>query len=396
MGKSNKVSLNQIIGNVIGNLRLKNTNNIKDDFARWACEAENKIGAEQSYKRYECEVVIRNRKASLPPNFVYLNAVKYGNKILPTTKRSFRMFNKGVRQGLADSVESNFSGGQIKTDRPGVPLSVDILLGGVFSAMDVIVVTFTSSNCGAVSTNSFNYVVLVTDTLDTIAEAISNQINAINNLGYSSTFGTERFNVTGDNPDVNFTTTLYTDSAMGTLTECVVQKRVPSKKNTVSASGSSSDPILKSKNLADANVTKLNTGINAQGVGGNVSGYSYNYDISPTDEVFSIDNGCINFNVNDNERIGLSYMGIDLDEEGWPLISSLHEDAVTHYIMYMHKSSEYWAGKLPHHVYKELQGRWVWLCGQARGDDEMPNSEELKYLSNMWMQLIPPPTKENF
>ena len=77
----NKVSLNQIIGNVIGNLRITDTNNIKDDFARWACEAENKIGSEQSYKRHECELVIHNRKAALPPNFIYLHALKYGNLV---------------------------------------------------------------------------------------------------------------------------------------------------------------------------------------------------------------------------------------------------------------------------------------------------------------------------
>jgi len=248
MENANKVSLNRIIGNVIGNLRIKNTNDIHDDFARWACEAVNKIGSKQSYRRFECELNIRNRKAPLPPNFVYLNAVKYGNKILPVTKRSFRLFNKGE--------------------------------------------------------------------------------------------------------DTN--------------------------------------------NLANANVAKLNTGINAQGSSGSITGYSYNYDIAPSDQVFSIDNGCINFNVNDDERIGISYMGIDLDEEGWPLIAEVHEDAVTHYVMYMYKAADYWAGKMNRGTYKDLETRWFDLCGQARGDDEMPNSEEMKYLSSMWMQLIPPPSKENF
>jgi hypothetical protein len=36
------------------------------------------------------------------------------------------------------------------------------------------------------------------------------------------------------------------------------------------------------------------------------------------------------------------------------------------------------------------------LCGQARGDDELPSAEEMKYLANMWMQLVPLPSLENF
>jgi len=78
------------------------------------------------------------------------------------------------------------------------------------------------------------------------------------------------------------------------------------------------------------------------------------------------------------------------------VISETHEDAVTAYLMYMYKGVQYYNGKLPKHVHQTLEYRWYDLCGQARGDDEMPDSEEMKYLSNMWMQLIPPPTKEIF
>ena len=89
-------------------------------------------------------------------------------------------------------------------------------------------------------------------------------------------------------------------------------------------------------------------------------------------------------------------MGVDLDEDGWPLISETHEDAVTAYIMYMHKSIDFYNGKIPQYVHFELKTRWFDLCSQARGDDELPNSEELKYLANLWMQLTPLPSPENF
>ena len=391
----NRVSLDRIIGNVIGNLGIKVTNNLKDDFARWACEGVNKIGSTSSYERHECELVIRNRKASLPPNFVYLNAIKLGNRIINTTKRSFRLFNKGAKSNVLDP--DNFNGGQIITDVPGIPLSLNILLSGAFVSGDLITITITTNNCGTVASNTFQYLVLPADTTVTIIAAISNLINAINGLPYIAVPGNNLINVTGLTPEVSFQIALFTDSIGGFLNQAVIQKRVPPKKNTINTGNSNTNPITTSSNLADASVAKLNTGINMN-VGSNNSswGGAYNYDVDPTDDVFSIDNGCINFNTIDGTRIGISYMGVLLDEHGWPLISEIHEDAVTAYIMYMYKSVEYYQGKLPQHVHQELKNRWLDLCGQARGDDELPNSEEYKYLSSMWMQLIPPPSKENF
>lgn len=390
-----KVSLNQIIGNVIGNLGLKNTNNLKDDFARWACEAENKIGSTSSYRRFECELVVKNRKATLPPNFVYLNAMKVGNQFIPITKRSFRMFNKGpeIQAPTQNSSISNPS--TISCNNViGVPLVIAVNLSGAFMAGDLINITITHNNCGAISSNTFNYVVTVGQSLSDIALAITTQINAITNLGYSATPGNDQFFITGDSPENNFQVTLYTDSATGFLSQSVTQKRVPTKKETNTVTKGSSIQTH-SNNLASPAVENLNTGINAQGVSG-IYGYSYNYDDNINASVFSIDNGCINFNAVDDTRIGISYMGIDLDEDGWPMISEIHEDAVTHYIMYMYKSIDFYNDKMSVGAFDRLERRWFDLCGQARGDDELPNSEELKYLSNMWMQLVPLPSKEIF
>ena len=89
-------------------------------------------------------------------------------------------------------------------------------------------------------------------------------------------------------------------------------------------------------------------------------------------------------------------MGVELDDEGWPLISETHEDAVTAYIMYMHKAISFYNGKTPLYVHNELKTRWFDLCGQARGDDELPDAEEMKYLTNIWMQMVPLPSLENF
>jgi len=212
MKDSHKVSINRIIGNVIGNLGIKNVNNSIDDFARWAIEAENKIGATDSYKHFECDITINNKKAALPPNFVYLEGLKLGDSFLNVSYREFRMFNNGS-----------------------------------------------------------------------------------------------------------------------------------------------------------------------------------------TANIFSIVNGFIFVNsLDDGKKIGISYQGFDLDDDGWPMINRQHEDAVSHYLMYMYKARRFYEGKLPHVVFKELEQRWYWLAGQARGDSELPDTQEMKYLGNQHNQLLPLPPKQFF
>jgi hypothetical protein len=64
--------------------------------------------------------------------------------------------------------------------------------------------------------------------------------------------------------------------------------------------------------------------------------------------------------------------------------------------MWKYKAVEFYKGKLPQAIFKELEQRWYWLCAQARGDDEMPNEKELQYLGTMWNQLLPLPPKQYF
>ena len=249
MKNSHKVSINRIIGNVIGNLDIKNVNNSIDDFASWAIEAENKIGATDSYKHFECEITINNKKASLPPNFVYLEGLKLGDSFLNVSYREFRMFGNNISSNLANNTAANINTG----------------------------VTANFRNDG---------------------------------LGFN--FGTS-------------------DSSGGTA------------------------------------------------------------------NIFSIVNGFIYVNsLSDGKKIGISYQGFDLDDDGWPMINRQHEDAVSHYLMYMYKARRFYEGKLPHIVFKELESRWLWLCGQARGDSEMPDTQEMIYLSNQHNSLLPAKPKQNF
>ena len=71
------------------------------------------------------------------------------------------------------------------------------------------------------------------------------------------------------------------------------------------------------------------------------------------------------------------------------MIKEGHETAVAQYIMWQMKLIEFYNGKLPQYITKELEKRWYFLCGKARGDDGMPTSEELKQIGSMWNTLLP-------
>jgi hypothetical protein len=111
----------------------------------------------------------------------------------------------------------------------------------------------------------------------------------------------------------------------------------------------------------------------------------------------SIDNGYVNISSNLKTGEGsLAYLAISLDDDGYPQIQQGHEDAIVAYCIWKMKLPDYINGKVPGHVYAELQSRWVWLCGQVRGEDELPNAKELDYLATMFNQIIPLPNKNLF
>ena len=41
------------------------------------------------------------------------------------------------------------------------------------------------------------------------------------------------------------------------------------------------------------------------------------------------------------------------------------------------------------YVVKELEKRWYFLCGKARGDDNMPTAAELKQIGKIWNTMVP-------
>tara|TARA_B100000424_G_scaffold111209_1_gene83629 strand:+ start:143 stop:1216 length:1074 start_codon:yes stop_codon:yes gene_type:complete len=88
-------------------------------------------------------------------------------------------------------------------------------------------------------------------------------------------------------------------------------------------------------------------------------------------------------------EITIVYSAYPTDSNGFPMIKESHATAVAQYIMWQYKNIEFINGQLPMYIVKEIEKRWYFLCSKARGDDNMPTSEELKQIGRIWNTLVP-------
>ena len=400
MSYQNRISLYTIIGNFAGNTGINNVNDMLDDLARWATEAEMHIGSRQSYERYECEIEIKDYIACLPKNFLYLNAIKHGNNILEVTKKDFRLFNKGGSfANMENAIVTNLNSGNLVVETPGCPLVLNVNFSGVFVEGEVIALSITANNCGKVQTNTFDYTVLAGDTLNTIVLAFYNLINAMINLPYSVSYSDTYIQITGCDANVNFEINPYTYSILGCVDVTIYQSRVAPKKQRSGEACVDENLIRRqSNNLAFRGAASLNTGntrLSHQGTGTHISSRAF-YGTDSFISKYSIENGKIYFNMIQNDRVGISYMGIMVDENGWPMVAESHADAISAYLIYMWTKRKFIMGKIQGQVYQAMKSEWEWKCGQTRGEDELPDSKELEYLANQHNQLLPLPNKNFF
>jgi|TARA_R110002096_G_scaffold17667_7_gene61000 hypothetical protein len=84
----------------------------------------------------------------------------------------------------------------------------------------------------------------------------------------------------------------------------------------------------------------------------------------------------------------IAYSAVSVDADGYPTIKQGHEDAVAQYIMWRFKSVEYYNGKIARYIVQDLEKRWYWLCGQARGNDNLPSEAEMRNVAKYWNTLI--------
>ena len=104
---------------------------------------------------------------------------------------------------------------------------------------------------------------------------------------------------------------------------------------------------------------------------------------------YYVEGNRLNIQHDNLDEITIVYLAYPVDLRGWPKIKEGHETAVAQYIMWQTKLIQFYNGELPQYIVKELEKRWYYLCGKARGDDGMPTSEELTQIGNMWNTLVP-------
>ena len=104
---------------------------------------------------------------------------------------------------------------------------------------------------------------------------------------------------------------------------------------------------------------------------------------------YYLSSGFIQFSIVPDSEIQISYIALETDDDGYPTIEANHEDAVSHYIMYKYKARDYYNQKLPRFIYMDMKQEWNRLCAQARGNDNMPNKNQMRNIYKIWNSLIP-------
>jgi hypothetical protein len=92
-----------------------------------------------------------------------------------------------------------------------------------------------------------------------------------------------------------------------------------------------------------------------------------------------------------NSTICITYLGIPVDDEGYPLIpNDIHYlEACANYVTYMLDKREWRKGQIADKVLDRSERDYLWSVGAAKGSANMPNVAQLEALKNVWVRLIP-------
>jgi hypothetical protein len=96
-------------------------------------------------------------------------------------------------------------------------------------------------------------------------------------------------------------------------------------------------------------------------------------------------------------KVSLTYLGIPIDDEGYPLIPDdvYFIEACAKYVMYMLDYREWRKGDMPDKVLQKSEQDYLFYVNSARGSANMPNERQLRNLKNIWVRLVPNMNDEN-
>jgi hypothetical protein len=92
-----------------------------------------------------------------------------------------------------------------------------------------------------------------------------------------------------------------------------------------------------------------------------------------------------------NNEICISYLGIPVDEDGYPMIPAdiYFYKACVSYITSILDYREWRKGNIPKDVMMKSEQNWLFYVNSARGSANLPNLAQLENLKNLMTRLIP-------
>ncbi len=79
----------------------------------------------------------------------------------------------------------------------------------------------------------------------------------------------------------------------------------------------------------------------------------------------------------------IHYYAIPMDDVGYPLILQSHRDAIRAFCLYQLNTANLLTHKISLPEYRTLEARWMDLCAQARGKDNLPTRQQMGRAANM-------------
>lgn len=97
------------------------------------------------------------------------------------------------------------------------------------------------------------------------------------------------------------------------------------------------------------------------------------------------------YDVNDPKLLCISYLGVPVDEDGYPKIPDdvYFLKACAAYVTQQLDYREWRKGNTSDKVYQKSESEWLFYVNSARGAANMPSTAQLENLKNMWVRLIP-------
>lgn len=103
------------------------------------------------------------------------------------------------------------------------------------------------------------------------------------------------------------------------------------------------------------------------------------------------------YDVNDPKLLCISYIGIPVDEDGYPKVPDdvYYDKALTAYVTSMLDYREWRKGNVPDKVFQKSEQEWMFYVNSARGSANMPSIAQQENLKNVWVRMIPKQNEYN-